>query len=120
VARHADGWNPFPAPARLAQTARTPPLETLDDLAPMVEHLRRHAEAAGRDPATIDIAFTTGEPGPAEPVFSAGAHLDALDRMAALGVTWNSTGVPGDSLERAVEALGRYGAEVIGQYGPRT
>src|SRR5262245_17376011 len=45
VARLADGWNPFPAPARLAQTARTPPLETLDDLAPMVDHLRRHTEA---------------------------------------------------------------------------
>ena len=120
VARHADGWNPFPAPAWLAQTARTPPLETLEDLAPMVDHLRAQTEAAGRDPSTIDIAFTTGAPGPADPSFSAGAHLDALDRMAALGVTWNSTGIPGDSLDHAVEALERYGAEVIAQYGPST
>ena len=33
--------------------------------------------------------------------------------MAALGVTWNSTTVPGDSVESAIEAIERYGAEVI-------
>ena len=52
VAEHGDGWNPFPAPRELAATARTQPLETLDDLAPMIDHLRRHAEAAGRDPGS--------------------------------------------------------------------
>ena len=113
VARHGDGWNPFRAPAQLARTARTPPLDTLDDLAPMIAHLHREAEGAGRDPATIDVAFMTGEPGPAEPGFHAGAHLEALDRMAALGVTWSSTTVPGDSLDHAIEALDRYGREVI-------
>jgi probable F420-dependent oxidoreductase len=113
VARAADGWNPFPASPRLAETARTQVLESLDDLAPMVEHLRRHTEEAGRDPATIDIVFTTGLPGPAEAGFSPAAHLEALKRMAAIGVTWNSIGVPGDSLERAIEALQRYGEEVI-------
>jgi probable F420-dependent oxidoreductase len=113
VARIGDGWNPFAAPAQTAKTARTPALETLDDLAPMVHELRGHLEAADRDPAAIDIAFTTGRPGPSDESFSAAAHLEALDEMAALGVTWNSTGVPGDSLDRAVEALERYGAEVI-------
>jgi len=33
--------------------------------------------------------------------------------LAELGVTWCSTGVPGDSLDRAIEALQRYGEEVI-------
>jgi probable F420-dependent oxidoreductase len=113
VARHGDGWNPFPASAQLATTARTPVLETLDDLAPMVDDLRRHAEATGRDPATIDIAFTTGLPGPGDRTFSPAAHLDALEDMAALGVTWSSVGVPGDSLDHALETVERYGAEVI-------
>ena len=113
VARHGDGWNPFRAPARLAQTARTRPLETLDDLVPMVGHLHRHAEAAGRDPAAIDIAFTTGLPGPAEDGFDPAAERAALDRMAAVGVTWSSVAVPGDSLDRAIEALHRYGDDVI-------
>ena len=113
VARRADGWNPFRASSQLAQTARTRPLQTLDDLAPMLDHLRRETEAAGRDPATIDVAFTTGAAGPADPAFNADEHLSALDHMAELGVTWNSVGVPGDSLERAIEALQRYGEEVI-------
>jgi hypothetical protein len=34
--------------------------------------------------------------------------------MAAIGVTWSSTTIPGDSLGRAVEALQRYGEQVIG------
>ena len=33
--------------------------------------------------------------------------------MARLGITWNSTTVPGDSLAHAIEAVERYGAEVI-------
>jgi probable F420-dependent oxidoreductase len=115
VARSADGWNPFPAAPQLAKTARTQVLETLDDLVPMVEHLRRHTEAAGRDPAAIDIVFTTGLPGPADNAFNPAAHLAALERMAAIGVTWSSVGVPGDSLDRAIEALQRYGEEVISQ-----
>jgi probable F420-dependent oxidoreductase len=113
VAQHGDGWNPFPAPAALAATARTPALEGLDDLAPMVDDLRRHAEAAGRDPASIDVAFTTGLPGPGSSTFSPAAHLDALEPMAALGVTWSSVAIPSESLDQAVEALERYGADVI-------
>lgn len=113
VARWADGWNPFPAPAMLARTARTPVLEGLDDLAPMLEHLWSEAEAAGRDPASIDVSFTTGLPGAGSPQFSADATLAAVADLAAAGVTWCSTGVPDDSPDAAVEALERYGAEVI-------
>jgi alkanesulfonate monooxygenase SsuD/methylene tetrahydromethanopterin reductase-like flavin-dependent oxidoreductase (luciferase family) len=115
VAEQADGWNPFPAPAWLAKTSRTIPLEGLDDLAPMIDHLRRHTEQAGRDPDAIDITFTTMQPGPADDGFRAAAHLDGIEAMAALGVTWNSVGMPGDSLEHAIESLERYGAEVISQ-----
>ncbi len=113
VAVHGDGWNPFPAPASLAATSRTVPLEGLDDLAPMLDHLWRHVDEAGRDRATIDVSFTTGLPGPATPEFDAGAHLGALDDMAAIGVTWNQVTVPGDSLAHAIEAIERYGVEVI-------
>jgi probable F420-dependent oxidoreductase len=113
VAAHADGWNPFPAPAALARTTRTPPLETLDDLAPMIDDLRRRAEAVGRDAATIDVTFTPGLPGPHDRRFRAEADLERLEMMEGMGVTWSSVAVPGDSLDRAVEALVRYGDEVI-------
>lgn len=113
VAASGDGWNPFPAPAQLAQTSRTVPLEGLADLAPMLDHLWQHVDEAGRDRDTIDVAFTTGLPGPADDAFDGDAHLATLADMAALGVTWNSVSVPGDSLERAIETVERYGAAVI-------
>jgi probable F420-dependent oxidoreductase len=113
VARAGDGWNPFPAPATLASTARTVPLEGLDDLVPMLDHLWEQVDAAGRDRSAIDVAFTTGLPGADDPRFDPAAHLHALERMAALGITWTSTSVPGTSLDAAVETIERYGAEVI-------
>lgn len=113
VALHGDGWNPFPAPAALASTARTVPLEGLDDLAPMLERLWLHVAEAGRDPAEIDVSFTTGLPGPGSEGFDPDAELMALDAMAELGVTWNSVSIPGDSLAAAIEAIHAYGEQVI-------
>ncbi len=116
VARYGDGWNPFPAPRSLAATSRTAPLESLDDLAPLLDDLWALVEEAGRDAAGIDVAFGTCTGfGPGSPTrLDAAAELEALDRMAALGVTWNGVGLPGDSVAHAVEALEQYGEEVIG------
>lgn len=114
VARYGDGWNPFPAPAMLARTAKTPVLETTDDLARMLDELWRLVDSAGRDRATIDVSFRAaagGDPGGEK--FDADAHLAELDELAALGMTWNGVGVPGDSLAHALETLERYGETVI-------
>ncbi len=109
-----DGWVPFPAPRGLATTARTPPLETLDDLRGMLDYLWRQVDAAGRDPAGIDVSFTTTAGGnPADDDFNPDAHLEALDSLADLGVTWCAAHIPGDSLAQALEALARYGESVI-------
>ena len=114
VATVADGWIPFPAPRGLAATARTVPLETLDDLRGVLDDLWRQVDAARRDPAEIDVSFTTltGR-GAGDADFNPDTHLEALDRLAALGVTWCSARIPADSLSRAVEALHRYGESVI-------
>ena len=114
VAQVGDGWNPFPAPASLARTAKTPVLETAEDLARMLDDLWRRVDEADRDRATIDVAFSTGAGGdPGHESFDAEAHLGGLDELASLGVTWNSIGVPGDSLDHALETLERYGSQVI-------
>ena len=114
VADRGQGWCPFPAPAGLAQTARTVVLDTPERLADAIDDLRRRLDAAGRDPASIDISFSNpagGDPG--ADTFDAGAHLAGLDRLAALGVTWVQVGLPGDSLTHALETLQRYGGQVI-------
>lgn len=114
VAQKADGWVPFPAPRGLATTAKTPPLETVDDLAAMLDELWQHLDEADRDRADIDVSFGTPAGGaPADDDFDAAAHLDGLDELARLGVTWSAMNAPGDSLDHAIETLERYGAEVI-------
>ena len=114
VAAVADGWVPFPAPRALAGTTKTPPLETPEDLAEMLDYLWRHVEDQGRDRSEIDVCFGSDAGGSlADDTFDAGAQLEGLASLSALGVTWASVTVPGDSINRSVEALARYGEEVI-------
>ena len=114
VVEKGDGWVPFPAPRGLAATARTVPLETLDDLRTLLDDLWRQAETAGRDPASIDVSFATVSGGdPAGDDFDADAHLEALEGLTDLGVTWCAAHISSDSLTQALEALARYGELVI-------
>jgi probable F420-dependent oxidoreductase len=114
VADLGDGWNPFPAPAVLARTAKTPALETVEDLARLLDDLWARVDEAGRAREDIDVSFSTragGVPGSAD--FDAPARRAELDELAALGVTWVGATVPGDSLGSALEGLERYGEAVI-------
>jgi probable F420-dependent oxidoreductase len=114
VADHAQGWCPFPAPAVVATTARTASLDTTEKLADAIDDLRRRLDEADRDPASVDIAFSNPAGGdPAEDGFDADAHLAGLRALASLGVTWVQVGLPGDSVEHAVEVAQRYGELVI-------
>lgn len=114
VVEHGNGWCPFPAPAVLAQTARTSAMETLDDLSAGIDDLRRRCEAAGRDPAVLDITFSNASGGsPADDEFNADAYLSGLEKLAPLGVTWTQVHLPGDSLAHASEAIARFGELVI-------
>ncbi len=111
----ADGWNPFPAPKSMAATTKTVALETLEDLAPLLDDLWRRVDEAGRDRAEIDVSFSNlagGAPGSGD--FDPDAALAGVADLEALGVTWTSTGVPGDSVEHALEALEHYGEQIIG------
>jgi probable F420-dependent oxidoreductase len=114
VARYGNGWNPFPAPAALARTTKSPALETVDDLRGMLDELWQLVEEADRDPASIDVSFGTNAGGnPGNDDFNPEAQLQAVAELAGLGVTWSGIGVPGDSVEHAIEALQRFGESVI-------
>jgi probable F420-dependent oxidoreductase len=114
VAERGDGWCPFPAPALVAKTARTVALDTPERLAAAVGDLRARLDAAGRDPGTIDITFSTPAGGdPSSDDFDPDAHLEGLAGLGELGVTCVQVALPGDSLAHAVETLERYGDQVI-------
>ena len=114
VAAVADGWVPFPAPRALAHTTKTPPLETPEDLAEMLDYLWQHVDDQGRDRSEIDVCFGSSAGGsPADDTFDADAQIEGLASLNALGVTWVSVTVPGESINHATEALQRYGEQVI-------
>jgi probable F420-dependent oxidoreductase len=114
VAARADGWAPFAASRMLAQTAKTPVLETIDDLVPMLDHLWGLLDDAGRDRGEIDICVNAlGCAPPGDPAFDPARNLDTLGKLADLGATWTGTSVPGDSLGAALEALEQYAAGVV-------
>lgn len=76
--------------------------------------LWRRVDGAGRDRSEIDVSFTNQAGGsPGTPEFDGDASLRGLAELSALGVTWTSTSIPSDSVDRAIEALERYGDEVI-------
>lgn len=114
VASRGDGWAPFPAPRGMARFVGTAPLDGGDLLVAGIADLHRRLEESGRDPASVDISFSCAAGGaPGSDDFDADAHLEGLDALAALGVTWVQVGLPGDSPERALETVARYGELVI-------
>ena len=113
VAEKAQGWMPMPNPPVFARTTRSPVVETLDDLRPMLAYLREHAESVGRR-EPIDIMFMCGEGGSPESAdFNAQQHLEALKAQEALGINWSAINGAESSAEAAYDALHRYADEVI-------
>ena len=114
VAQKGDGWCPFPAPALLAQTARTAPLDSVDGLADGIADLRRRVDEAARDWSKFDVVFTNLDGGsPADDDFNADAYLSGMEKLGALGVTWLQVGLPGDSVAHATETIERFRTLVI-------
>src|SRR3954466_7113900 len=60
AAERGQGWVPFPNPAGVTRTVRTPALASIEDLAARISVLREHAAAIGRT-ERIDICFSPFE-----------------------------------------------------------
>jgi len=119
VAERGDGWCPFPAPKGMASFVGTAPLDGGELLEAGIADLHRRLEAVGRDPASVDIAFTCKAGGnPAKADFNVEEHLEGLARLADLGVTWIQVGIPGDSPTHAEETLQSY-ADALAESRPR-
>jgi probable F420-dependent oxidoreductase len=116
--RFADAWYP-------GNNSQTMPLDTPARLTAGIAKVRRASEAAGRDPATIDLAllvqnFFEWEPhkiqdGSARRLFT-GSATDMIDDTAALaeiGFRHVALRLGGNTAEEAVARIERFGAEVI-------
>jgi probable F420-dependent oxidoreductase len=118
--RFADAWYP-------GNNSQTTPLDTPARLAAGIAGLRRACAAAGRDPATMQVAllvqnFFEWEPykihdGSARRLFT-GSSADMAGDVAALaeiGVDHVALRLGGDTLAQAVARIERFGDEVIGK-----
>lgn len=114
VADYGDGWCPFPAPAGLARTAGTAVIDSPEALAAGIDDMRRRCETIGKDWSAVDVTFSNFAGGsPADDDFNAEAFLGGVEKLAALGVTWVSVHLPGDSLAHALETIDRFRSLVI-------
>jgi probable F420-dependent oxidoreductase len=111
VARWGQGWAPMQGGALLSRTARTAALESDDDLIAMLSDLSARLEQQGRKMGDIDILAST--PSAHATGNSPASCLDALKAYADLGVSWSRIDLPRTSFRDAIDAIHRYGDDVI-------
>jgi probable F420-dependent oxidoreductase len=112
---HADGWNPMPSPARAAKMLRTPPIETLDDLARRIGDLKVATEKAGRADVPEVIFTPIGAAAFGGQVTGVDQFVDEIQAHAAIGVDALTINLPGDSRAEWLDKVRWFGAEVVPQ-----
>lgn len=113
VARWAQGWMPMPNPPAFASTRRSAVLESIDDLAAMLDGLRTQAREHGR-PEPLDVMYMAADGGlPGGPEWDASRHLAEVRAQADLGVTWQQLTAIGDTPDAVITMLRRYADEVV-------
>ncbi len=117
AAKHAQGWSPFPIAARFSDRTRTAAIESVEDLAEKISYLRDCANDAGRK-VPLDVNFVPFGGGMKSGMDAHGAletqqFLDQIEALESIGVNWVSVGVPCETRSMYLEAVARFGDEVI-------
>ena len=109
----ADGWVPMPNPARSAARRRTPALETLEELHTRIQEAHAVSAAAGRA-APLEIVFMplgldmfTNAPVVPDAV------IESIQALAAVGVTYVTTSVPGETRAEVLANLAIFRDAII-------
>ena len=109
----ADGWAPLLIGDASAATVRSEAIPTLEALEVAIGDLHRRCEAVGRDPRTVEIQLEGGETNVLLGTQSLEEHRDFLGQLESLGVGWFVLNTPAASENQAIDALERYGQEII-------
>ncbi len=109
----ADGWMPMPSPAGSEKRLKTPAITSLDDLAERLGYLREHAESVGRT-APLEIVFM---PLGLDMFSNAGVQaapvVASLEELAAAGVTYATTMIPGDTRADILAGIAVFRDDII-------
>ena len=112
AARH-QGWSPLMVGPGAAKMTRTPEISTIEELATQIAQVREaaaHEQGAG---AVTTVQIQTLQCRWLQEPASVDEHRDHLGRLAAAGVDQFVVRPPGDSVQKAVDALQNY-AETFG------
>jgi probable F420-dependent oxidoreductase len=113
----ADGWSPFPNPARVAARTRTAALVTAEDLAQSMAYAGQYAESIGRsDPLTVVFIPEGLSMGGAEGM-DEHRVVASIRELEAIGVQWVSVALPGDTRDAQLAAIERFGSAVLPMVG---
>jgi probable F420-dependent oxidoreductase len=108
----ADGWSPFPVPAKAAARIHTAPLRGLDELAAGMAYARAYGSEVGRQDPLELIFIPSGFDMP-RATFDPGAVLASCRELAELGVTWITVALPGESRDEQLAAIEHFGRTVV-------
>ena len=110
VAERAQGWMPLLGPPTLNTTARTPALNTIDELAGAIVEMREAAAPRGEP---IDVLYPYIDPTIASPTADAERHRDAFAELETIGVTWVVVSGTTTSAPATLDFLEAFGATYI-------
>ena len=109
AARYGDGWAPLRTTPEFARVVRTGQLATMAEIAAAIDDLRQLVAAEGRDPEAVAVQLDgfglVGDP--ADSVLEKAAELESV------GVTHVVVRLPPGPQSQVVEAVERFGEEVI-------
>lgn len=110
AAERGQGWMPIGQPASMAKITRTPPLETIEELAVLVADLEHRRAAVGGEP--LDVCFSPF--GDRDDVQSWAKRIRSdLATYQDAGVTWLTIEPHARSLAELEDAVARVADEVI-------
>jgi probable F420-dependent oxidoreductase len=110
VAAHGDGWMPMMA-SQFAKTARTPPIETHDDLH---ERLGALEELMGNRFGELDLIMSYHGEGFDEFWKEPERHREGIAELEAMGATWIYVSPPWSHSPAPAEWVAQFGAEFLG------
>jgi probable F420-dependent oxidoreductase len=110
VVEHGTGWMPLVNTEATARHLRSPVMESMEDLARLLDQLHRFADEAGRT-EPIEVMYWLPR---AEHPDDMTAHLQVARQAAELGVTWLVVNGEGTTIDAARGFVSEYHDRVLG------
>jgi probable F420-dependent oxidoreductase len=109
----ADGWAPMPSPAKASKRLHTPPIENLDDLAARIDEADEAGRAHGRSTPLEYVFMPLGLDMFTNAPVDAEKTIESIRALQAVGVTYATTTVPGDTRAEMLANFATFKDEIL-------